>query len=163
MRATSLTGGQIADGVLLAAIARILFTSVAYWITLLVFGAVEPITALTLIPLSVFAGACWAATTMAITARVKDDDGFLSLFNRLFVLPMFLFSGTFYPLDALPLAIQWIGWISPLWHATILGRWLSYGADTPGWLLVTSLLYLLALGIVGRHLARRAFEGRLTA
>ena len=127
MRSTSLTGGQIADGILLAAAVRILFTTVAYWLVLLAFGAVSWTSALPLIAVSTFAGLCWASFLLALTANVSDDSGFLSLIGRIIVMPMFLFSGTFYPLSSLPLAVQWIGWISPLWHATQLGRWLSYG------------------------------------
>jgi lipooligosaccharide transport system permease protein len=77
-------------------------------------------------------------------------------------MPMFLFSGTFYPLTALPLALQWIGWISPLWHATELGRWLSYGAPLAPWQALVSFAYLTALGLGGLLLGRRLFEGRLT-
>ena len=62
-------------------------------------------------------------------------------------LPMFLFSATFYPLDTLPLFLQWIGWISPLWHATELGRWLSYGMPLEPWQAVLSVTYLLAMGV----------------
>jgi lipooligosaccharide transport system permease protein len=78
-------------------------------------------------------------------------------------MPMFLFSGTFYPLSSLPLALQWIGWISPLWHATQLGRWLSYGMPLEPWQGALSVTYLLAMGVVGIYVARRRFERRLTA
>jgi len=47
---------------------------------------------------------------------------------------MFLFSGTFFPLAQLPVYLQWIGWISPLWHGTELGRVASYGMAEPVWL-----------------------------
>ena len=43
---------------------------------------------------------------------------------------MYLFSGTFFPLDQLPIYLQWIGWISPLWHATELGAAFSYGGPS---------------------------------
>ncbi len=100
---------------------------------------------------------------MRYTANVHDDSGFLSLVGRLVIMPMFLFSGTFYPLSSLPLAVQWIGWISPLWHATELGRWLSYGQPLPPWRIAVSLVYLLALGLGGWLWARRRFERRLTS
>jgi lipooligosaccharide transport system permease protein len=163
MRATSLTGAQIADGVLLAAAVRVLFTTVAYWLALLLFGAVEWGTALPLIVVSTASGLCFAALIMAVTANVTDDGGFLSLIGRVVIMPMFLFSGTFYPLASLPIALQWIGWVSPLWHATELGRWLSYGQPLPPWQIVVSIAYLLALGVAGLMVARRRFERRLTA
>jgi lipooligosaccharide transport system permease protein len=162
MRATSLTGGQIADGVLLAAFVRILFTTLTYWLVLWLFGAVDAGSALPLITVSTFAGLCWGGLTLALTARVTDEGGYIALMWRLVIMPMFLFSGTFYPLTNLPIALQWIGWISPLWHATELGRWLSYGAPLPVWQATISIGYLAALGLAGLLLGRRFFEGRLT-
>lgn len=163
MRATSLTGGQIADGVLLASAARVVFTTTAYWLVLFLFGAVDLATAPALIAVSTFAGVCWAALMLAVSANATTDGDFLSVTWRLVIMPMFLFSGTFYPLSSLPLALQWIGWISPLWHATELGRWLSYGMPLEPWQAVVSIAYLSALGIAGILVARRRFERRLTA
>ncbi|MBI1349752.1 MAG: hypothetical protein GC156_01370 [Actinomycetales bacterium] len=163
MRATSLTGAQIADGVLLAAGFRVLFTTLTYWLVLAIFGAVSWSTAPSLVALGLLAGLAWGAVMLAATSFVKHEDGFLSLVGRLIVMPMFLFSGTFYPLDALPLAIRWVGWISPLWHATELGRWLSYGLALPWWQLAISVIYLLALAVGGLLIGRRQFERRLTS
>jgi lipooligosaccharide transport system permease protein len=163
MRATPISGGQIADGLLLAAAARILFTTVVYWFVLLAFGAAGWASALTLIPIAFVAGLSWGAVMLAATANVKDDSGFISLAMRIVIMPMFMFSGTFYPLSTLPLAVQWIGWISPLWHATELGRWLSYGMAMPAWQVAVSVAYLIVLGVVGIVMARRRFERRLTA
>ena len=163
MRATSLTGGQIADGVLIAAAIRVLFTTMAYWLVLALFGAVDWTSAVPLVAVSTFAGVCWSALMLAVAANVRNEDGFIAFTWRLVIMPMFLFSGTFYPLSSLPLALQWIGWISPLWHATQLGRWLSYGMPLDPWQALVSVTYLLALGVGGLLLARRRFERRLTA
>lgn len=162
MRATSLTGGQIADGVLAAACVRILFTASAYWLILRAFGAVDWASALTLIPIAVITGACWGALMLAITCHAKSDDAIISISMRLVIMPMFLFSGTFYPLSTLPWSVQWIGWLSPLWYASELGRWASYGMSVPGWLLLLGLAYLLALGGVSHLIARHRFEARLS-
>ncbi len=163
MRATSLSGGQIADGVLLAASVRIIFTTTVYWLVLWAFGAVDLGSALPLIGVSTLAGVCWGAVALALTSRAKTDSTYISVMWRLVIMPMFLFSGTFYPLAVLPLWLQWIGWISPLWHATELGRWLSYGAPLEPWQALLSTAYLLALGATGLLLGRRTFEARLTA
>jgi len=163
MRATSLTGGQVADGVLLAAICRVTFTSVVYWLVLRAFGAVDWASALSLIPVAVVGGACWGALMLAITAHARNDDAIISIAMRLVIMPMFLFSGTFYPLASLPMSVQWIGWISPLWHVTELGRWLSYGMPLPGWQVTVSIGYLLGMGAAGLLVARKRFESRLTA
>ena len=95
---------------------------------------------------------------LAVSANITNADAFFAIAWRLIIMPMFLFSGTFYPLSSLPLALQWIGWISPLWHATQLGRWLSYGMPLEPWQAMVSIVYLLAMGVVGIVLARRRFE-----
>jgi lipooligosaccharide transport system permease protein len=81
--------------------------------------------------------------------------------QRFIFMPMFLFSGTFYPLESLPLWLQWIGWVSPLWHATELGRWISYDADVSPVMVALHLGYLIALSVIGYIVARRLFERRL--
>jgi len=76
-------------------------------------------------------------------------------------MPMFLFSGTFYPLTTLPLYVRWIGWASPLWHSTELGRWASYGHSIPGTIALIHIAYLgLWIGL-GLYSARRKFNQRL--
>lgn len=163
MQATSLTARQIANGVLLASMVRTVFTAVAYWSVLLAFGAVPLRSAITLVPSAMVAGFAFAAFMLWVTAKVKNDDGFFALVGRFVITPMFLFSGTFYPLSSLPLGLQWIGWLSPLWHATELGRALSYGAGVDAPLFAVHVAYLVLLGLVGLALAHRQFERRLTA
>jgi lipooligosaccharide transport system permease protein len=74
---------------------------------------------------------------------------------------MMLFSGTFFPLSQLPLYLQWIGWISPLWHGTELSRVLSYGYEEPAWLSVVHVVYLVVFIVLGWWLARRLAVRRL--
>jgi lipooligosaccharide transport system permease protein len=100
---------------------------------------------------------------MWIAAKVKNDDGFFALVGRFVITPMFLFSGTFYPLQSLPLTVQWIGWISPLWHATEVGRALSYGAGSAAALFWVHIGFLTAIALIGLQLAHRQFERRLGA
>lgn len=163
MHATALTPKQIANGVLLAALVRAVFTSTMYWAVLLLFGAVTVSSAFTLIPAATFAGMAFGAFVMWIAARVINEDGFFAVFGRFVVTPMFLFSGTFYPLETLPWAVQWIGWVSPLWHATELGRAFSYG---DGFGSPNALLHVGALSMMfisGLVLSHRQFEKRLRA
>ena len=163
MHATALTAKQIANGVLLAALVRAVFTSFMYWLVLLAFGAVTLQSAITLIPSAAGAGMAFGAFVMWIASRVINEDGFFAVFGRFVVTPMFLFSGTFYPLETLPLAVQWIGWISPLWHATELGRAFSYGDGLGS---PNALLHIGALTVMfvaGLLLSHRQFEKRLRA
>jgi lipooligosaccharide transport system permease protein len=76
---------------------------------------------------------------------------------------MMLFSGTFYPLESMPIYLQWVGWISPLWHGTDLGRTLSYGSPQAPFVTAAHWLYLAAWIIVGLVLSYRQTAKRLAA
>jgi lipooligosaccharide transport system permease protein len=75
---------------------------------------------------------------------------------------MFLFSGTFYPLEQMPIFLQPLGWISPLWHAVQLGRHLSYGMELADGMLLVHLAYLAIMGIVGMRFVYPKFKERLS-
>ena len=85
----------------------------------------------------------------------------MALIMRFGVTPILLFSGTFFPLTQLPIWLQWIGWISPLWHGTELGRVVSYGMSEPLWLSAVHILYPLALVIVFWRKTQRVVTKRL--
>ena len=161
MHATSLKPRQIANGVFLAALFRTSLTATMYWFVLYLFNAVELGSAPALIACATFAGMAFATPVGWVASRVENEDGFFAVFGRFVVTPMFLFSGTFYPLETLPTAVQWVGWISPLWHATDLGRYLTYGHDISTSLVWIHIIFLVVMTIIGLALAIRAFEKRL--
>jgi lipooligosaccharide transport system permease protein len=78
---------------------------------------------------------------------------------QIVLLPMFLFSATFFPLSVYPVAIQWFVRFSPLYHAITLIRALTLGAVGPINLL--NAAYLLVLGVIGIAIARRRMAGLL--
>jgi lipooligosaccharide transport system permease protein len=57
--------------------------------------------------------------------------------------------------------LQWIGWISPIWHGSELARQFSYGPTEPLWLSITHVVVLLAYAIVGWQLTVRIATRRL--
>jgi lipooligosaccharide transport system permease protein len=75
---------------------------------------------------------------------------------------MFLFSGTFFPISQIPDWLEWVAWVSPLWHASELGRIATYGLSEPIWLTVTHVVVLVTYAAVGGYFMRRAFVNRLT-
>ncbi|MFZ3452878.1 ABC transporter permease [Arthrobacter sp. 7Tela_A1] len=162
--ASPLSSGQLVDGHVLGLGVRLLITCGAYFIFLLLFGAVgNPGTAWLMILTAILGGLAFGLPLMAYSASIQEDRGQFAMVQRFIVMPLFLFSGTFFPLDTLPLVIRWIGWISPLWHATELGRMFSYGITEPAWLTAVHVAYLLVLAAAGWLLARRIFTGRLGA
>lgn len=162
LNATRLTGRQIAEGVLMGAYVRVILSIFFYELVLLAFSAIPLNMALPLFFSSFFAGLAWGSLILALSSNVVDDDGFISLIFRFVVMPMFLFSGTFYPLEQMPIYLQWIGWISPLWHATSLGRIMSLELSVEPWVWIMHLGFLALLAIIGRAIAFPTFERRLS-
>lgn len=98
---------------------------------------------LILTPLVLFAaGLIFAELGMIWTGLVPKIDHF-AFFFTLIITPMFLFSGVFFPVDALPEAIQTVVWISPLYHIVLILRALASGEV--GFYLVTSAFWLIAV------------------
>jgi len=162
INATSVSATQIANGVMIVALGRGLFTTVLYLGVLLAFGAVPLTSVLPLLFTSMIAGWGWASVMLAITARLERDDGYFAIIGRFVIAPMFLFSGTFYPLEQMPLFLQPLGWISPLWHSVQLGRHLSYGMELADGMLLVHLAYLAIMGIVGMRFVYPKFKERLS-
>ena len=78
---------------------------------------------------------------------------------QIVLLPMFLFSATFYPLSVYPSAVQWFVRVSPLYHASTLIR--SFTLGSVGWINLVNAAYLLVLGVGGILLARRRMAAML--
>lgn len=161
MNSTPLTPRQIATGVFLAALLRTLFAVTCYWVLLYLFGALDSPRAWLAIITALLAGAGFGALMLGLISFIDNDDLFLTVVNRMIIMPMFLFSGTFYPLSSMPIFLQPIGWVSPIWHATELGRFLTYDYPLSPSMVVIHLLVMLTLLIVGLLWAFRNFEKRL--
>jgi len=161
INSTSVSSRQIADGVMIVALTRGLFTSGIYLAILVAFGAVPLSSVLGLMASSMLAAWGWSSIMLAVTARLERDEGYFAIIARFIVAPMFLFSGTFYPLDQMPIFLQPIGWVSPLWHATELGRNLSYGMEVDPIMFWVHIGYLALLGVVGMALTYPKFAERL--
>ena len=73
---------------------------------------------------------------------------------------MFLFSGTFFPIDRLPAALEVLAYLTPLWHGVDLCRMLVLG-DIVGWLALLHVAYLLAFIAAGLVLALLSYRRRL--
>lgn len=111
-------------------------------------------------PAAGLAAAALAAPLMAYTATCDSDKAFDPLM-RVVVTPLYLFSGTFFPVDRLPEALAWGVRLFPLWHGIELARALSTGTG-PTWPPVASLAVVLAWAGGGWWAAQRTFTERLT-
>lgn len=110
-------------------------------------------------PVAVLTGVAHAAPIMAYSVRQDSDQGFTMLY-RFGVVPVFLFAGTFFPVDQLPWVLQALAHLTPLWHGTMLCRDLSLGSAQ----LLPSfghLAYLLVWALGGAALAVHSYRSRL--
>lgn len=161
MNASPIRPGQIIDGIVISVVVRMLLSCALYFVFMLLFGAVPNPAGWVSVLVAVLTGVGFGAILMGYTATLTEDTGQLAMVMRFVILPMTLFSGTFFPLAQLPLYLQWIGWLSPLWHGTELARVFSYGYAEPIWLTVTHVVYLSVLFAAGWAWSRRTTARRL--
>ena len=120
------------------------------------FGLIRYPEALVIVPFSFLAGLFFAGLALCFTGLVPQIDVFnFPIF--LFVMPMFLFSGTFFPLEVLPVWAQRLAWALPLTHVTRVMREACLGrlpADL-GWDLLYIVLATAPVNLLGIHLMRK--------
>lgn len=162
MNASPASPQQICTGLVLAVTLRMAFVSTAYYALMVAFDAVGHVAAgALLVPVGMLAGLAFGLPLLAFSASLKEDTGQFAMVQRFVFTPLFLFSGTFYPLSTLPGWLQWIGWVSPIWHASEVGRILSYGPGPGAWPIAAHLAVLAVMAVAGWVVARRVFVGRL--
>lgn len=127
-------------------------------VMLSLFGLVTYPSGLLVLPLSVLGGLLFSAQGLMTTAVVPKIDSF-NVTTFLFVFPMFLFSGTFFPIEVLPRWAFWIAEVLPLTHISNLARGACLGI-MPSHVAV-SVIYLLVLTAVSSYLAFRWMTKRL--
>jgi lipooligosaccharide transport system permease protein len=139
---------------------RIGLTSIVFLGVLAAYGAVSSVLGgIGALLVVVLMGLAYTTPMVAISSRMKSESGF-ALIYRLGILPMFLFSGAFFPITQLPDAITWLAYLTPIWHGVDLARALTLGTATWGPAL-GHVAYLLAWFLVGWYLAVTGFTRRL--
>ncbi len=159
--ATPLSVDEIIAGEIMWGATKSLMAATIMVSVLSLFGLVRYPTGLGLLPLAFLGGLLFGAVGMIFTAIVKSIDMFnLPIF--LFITPMYLFSGTFFPLENLPGWAQEMAWALPLTHLVTLARNMCLGTVTwmnilvsGGYLVVAALLLIpLALRLMRRRLIK---------
>jgi lipooligosaccharide transport system permease protein len=161
MYATPISGRDVAIGNLAWIAARMLLVASIFTVVIIAFGAAASPLIVLAIPVGVLTGLAFAAPIMAFSATQRTPEKFNAVF-RFGITPLFLFSGTFYPVESLPAILQPLAWITPLWHGVSLSRALSLGTvgDAPLMALV-HLLALFAFTGVGTWFAVRNVSAKL--
>lgn len=149
MHATPISPRDIALGNLLWIGARLTLISTVFTVVIVLFGAAASPLIILAIPAATLTGLAFAAPIAAFSATQKTPERFAAIF-RFGVTPLFLFSGTFFPLDSLPEAVRPLAWITPLYHGGALTRGLSLGTllDDP-LLALIHVVVLLACVVAG--------------
>ncbi len=159
MLSTPLTTRHLVIGELFWVAFRIGTLAAVFLIVLTVFGIPRTPVAILAIPVTMLIGVAFSSCLFAFTATQKNDVGFSAVF-RFIINPLFLFSGTFFPLSQLPDAIEWIAWLTPLFHGVELVRGLILG--TLNWAVAPiHLAYLLVMTGIGVLLADRLLRRRM--
>src|SRR4051812_4150267 len=141
-------------------IVRIGIVTGVFLIVAFIFGAITSPTAILAWPAAVLTGVAFAMPMAAWTATQKNEKSFSVIF-RFIVTPLFLFSGTFFPIEQLPQFFQTLAWFTPLFHGVALTRALAIGHPIEPIAMAIHALVLLALVVGGTLIALRTFRRRL--
>ena len=161
MYATPISARDIALGNLAWIAARLSLIAAVFTLVIVAFGAAQSPLVVLAIPAAVLTGMAFAAPIAAFSATQRTPNKFNAIF-RFGITPLFLFSGTFFPVESLPDAIRPLAWVTPLYHGAALARGLSLGIalDDP-LLAVIHVAFLAACIVVGSWAAIRTVERRL--
>jgi len=138
---------------------RLAIASGAFLLVMAAFGLVRSPLGVLALPAAMLTGLAFCGPILAFTATQENDQGFNAIF-RFGLTPLFLFSGTFFPIEQLPEAIRWIAWLTPLWHGVVLTRSFTLGVVDPA-LAVVNVLVLCAFVAAGTAVALRTFRRAL--
>src|SRR3954470_1838897 len=161
MYATPISPRDIALGNLAWITARLTLICTIFTLVIVLFGAAASPLIVLAIPAAVLTGMAFAGPIAAFSATQKTPNRFTTIF-RFGITPLFLFSGTFFPISSLPAVLQVLAWLTPLFHGVALTRALSLGTalDDPIAMLV-HVAYLTTLTVVGAFLTIKSIDRRL--
>lgn len=162
MLATQLRVRHLVVGHLMYVVVRLSIVCGVFMVVALALGTARSWWAPLALPAAVLTGLAFAAPIVAYASRQDDaGDGFNVLF-RFVIMPMFLFSGTFFPVDQLHPVLQPVAWVTPLWHGVELSRGFTLGTVTLTGV-VGHTAYLALWVAVGVWLADRLLSQKLVS
>ena len=161
MYATPLTARAIAFGQLAWTITHTLLVAVIFALMICLFGAAATPGIVWSVPIGVLTGIAFSAPISAFMTTQRDTNAWNNIW-RFGITPLFLCSGTFFPIDRLPELIRPLAWVLPLWHGVDLARALALGTAGQAPLLhAAHLAILLAMAGVGVWAMFVRFQRRL--
>jgi lipooligosaccharide transport system permease protein len=148
---TPMTAGDIALGEVGWSLLRGGLYSVAFLVVMAAMGLIHSLWAIAALPVSLLIGLGFAGVGIAATSYMTSWQQLE--FVNIAMLPMFLFSTTFFPLSVYPGVIQVIVQITPLYQGIVVLRGLTLGVLSAG--LLWHVLYLAVMGLAGLVVAGR--------
>ena len=151
---TPLGAGDVALGEVGWAVVRGTLYAIGFMVVMVVLGLVSSPLGILAIPAAMVVGFGFAGAGMAATSFMRTYQDFDLV--QLVVIPLFLFSGTFYPLSAYPPIVAAIVQFSPLYRGADLIRGLTLGLPSPT--MILDVAYLVAIGLLGLAIASRRLD-----
>lgn len=130
MLATPLTVSDLLLGHLAVIAAQGGFAAAAFVLVAALFGSFTSWWVLLAVPIGVLVTLAFAVPLFGFTARAKGDSSF-NVVYRLVITPLMLFSGAFFPVERLPIVLEVLAWVTPLWHGVELCRAAAHGSFAP--------------------------------
>jgi len=155
---TPLGINDIALGELMWAMIRATIYAVAFVAVMLLLGLLISPWAILALPATLFCSVAFCAAGLATTTFLRTVQDFDLPFG-LVIMPMFLFSGTFFPITIYPPWLQVVVQLTPLYHAVQLLRGLTTGVVD--WTILFHVGYLAIFGSVAMVIARRRLATKL--
>jgi lipooligosaccharide transport system permease protein len=155
--ATPIGVADVALGEVLVALMRGMLYAAGFLVVMLVMGLVDSWWAVLALPAATLIAFAFAALGLAATTFMRHSED--SRLVQLALLPMFLFSTTFYPLSEYSPELQVVVQVTPLYHGIELMRALTTGTVGAG--LLGHVAYLVAMSAISLAVAIRRLERRL--
>lgn len=159
--ATPIAPGDVYGGYVIWIALRSAFGAAAFLAIAAPLGAVPSVWGILAIPAAALCGAAFCALLAAFTITQETDLSF-PMIMRLGIVPLFLFSGTFFPVSELPAGLRVVAAVSPLWHGVSLARMATTGSFEP-LAALGHVAFLVACIAVGGAIGVRTFTRRLAA
>jgi lipooligosaccharide transport system permease protein len=159
MLATPLGVADVLLGHLTYMAMRVFLSVIGFGVVMAFFGTLHSWWAPLAIPAAALGGVAIAASFAAFAASRDLDSSFAAL-NRFVIIPMFLFSGTFYPISRLPSVVRPIAYVTPLYHSVALCRSFTLGTVTWGGV-AAHAGFLVAVAVVAWRVGLVTFRRRL--
>jgi len=158
--ATPLESRDLANAFLLFTLFRVATTCGVYFVVMAPFGVFAtwwgPVAAW---GVTMLTGMAFGAWTFAFSAHVRSEASFGLIF-RLGLIPLFLFSGAFFPITNLGPVLEWVARLTPLWHGVNLTRMLCLDTVDRSTAAVNALVLVVVL-VSGWYLALRTLARRV--